>query len=291
MVDLVTVGEAFEDLIFLGLPRLPRPGEEIKTSAFVHTLGGGVMITAIAAARMGTTCRVVSGLSASAVQVLKDEHIQVTDLRRSGERAAISAALSTARNRTFVTYNGINDKLEGRLFGALATVASRHVHFAFYPRQCARWRGVIANLRGHHVTTSWDFGWNQGLTRDAAFPALLAELDVVFLNEQEARLYSHTRSLTQATRFWKAHARTAIIKLGARGSRWVANDLEIDEPAPRVRVVDTTGAGDAFNGGFLAARLSGRSARQCLRSGNRLGAQSTRAAGGINGLPRKRTSQ
>ena len=52
-VDIVTVGEAFEDLIFAGLPRLPRPGEEIRVPIFHATIGGGAVITAIAAARLG----------------------------------------------------------------------------------------------------------------------------------------------------------------------------------------------------------------------------------------------
>ena len=61
-IDLLTVGEAFEDLIFLGLERLPRVGEEVKTSAFVQTVGGGAVITGIAAARLGLPTGLVSAL-------------------------------------------------------------------------------------------------------------------------------------------------------------------------------------------------------------------------------------
>lgn len=288
VVDLLTAGEAFEDLIFVGLPRLPRPGEEIKTNTFYRTLGGGVLITAVAAARLGARCAVMSGLSPAATDLLRTEGIASDDLRRPGEPHAISAALSTPQNRTFVTFNGINDRLEPRLLRGLRRTAARHVHFAFYPRQCARWTRVIARLRRAGITTSWDFGWNEGLAADPEFTPLVAALDYVFVNEQEATLYAGTRGMPQALRYWRRHARTAIVKLGPGGSRWIGDDCDLHEPPPRVRVVDTTGAGDAFNGGFLAARLAGRAPRQCLRLGNRVGAQSTTAAGGLDGLPRTR---
>jgi len=74
-----------------------------------------------------------------------------------------------------------------------------------------------------------------------------------------------------------------VIKLGRRGCRWVSSSLDLAARAPRVEVVDTTGAGDAFNGGFLYALLRGSAPRECLRIGNLVGALSTRAAGGVTG--------
>ena len=56
-------------------------------------------------------------------------------------------------------------------------------------------------------------------------------------------------------------------------------------PAPRVTAVDTTGAGDAFNAGFLSAWLRGGTPAMCLATGNTVGAASTRAAGGLDALP------
>ena len=284
--DLVTAGEAFEDLIFSSLPRLPRAGEEIRTRRFARTVGGGAIITAVAAARSGVRCSVISGMGPAAVDLLVREGVSTVDLRHPHELPAVSAALSTAGNRSFVTFTGVNDRLESRLFAPIRRVAARHVHFAFCPSRCGRWRAVLHNLRHRGITTSWDFGWNEGLLRDPGFLPLIDALDYFLLNEQEAALYARTPRMSTALVFWRRRGGPVVIKLGHRGSRWVSAELDVHVPPPRVRAVDTTGAGDAFNGGFLAARLQGASPVSALRAGNRLGALSTRKAGGIDGLPR-----
>lgn len=283
--ELLTVGEAFEDLIFIGLDRLPRPGEEIKTSDFVQTIGGGAVITAVAAARLGLRTRVLSGLSDQAVARLRAERVAVANLKQGGEPHAITAALSTRTNRSFVTFNGVNDVLEPRLKTAVGRERARHIHFAFYPHDCPRWTRIVETCRARSMTTSWDFGWNAGLLTDRQFPALVEAVDYVFLNQQEAVLYSRQRSLGAAIRIWRRHPRAVIVKLGSRGSRWLSRELDLAEPAPKVTAVDTTGAGDAFDGGFLAARVRGLRPETCLKAGNLAGALSTRAAGGLDGLP------
>ncbi len=283
--ELLTLGEAFEDLVFLDLQRLPKAGEEVRTSRFVHTTGGGAVITAVAATRLGLACGIWSGLGDVAVARLASEGVVVRNLKRKNEQHAISVALSTRDNRTFVTFNGVNDVLEDRLLAAVGRMRSRHVHCAFFPRDCARWIPILDRLRTQGITTSWDFGWNERLLDDRSFVPLVDRLDVLFLNEQEARLYARRRSLPAALAVWRRSERTVIVKLGADGSRWVSRALDLHVTAPRVRVVDTTGAGDAFNGGFLFARLRGHAPAAALRLGNRVGALSTRAAGGLDGLP------
>lgn len=284
-IDLLCVGEAFEDLVFLRLPHLPRAGEEIKTSGFHKTIGGGAVITAVAAARLGLTTRVLSALGPEAVARLRRERVRVGNLRREGELHAITAALSTRHDRSFVTFNGVNDVLESRLSAAVPRARARHIHFAFAPRHCGRWLRIVEGCRARGIGTSWDFGWNPGLLQDRRFAALAKSLDVLFLNEKEAPLYSGKRTLGAALDVWRRHPHAVVVKLGRQGSRYLSDGEEVAAPAPRVKAVDTTGAGDAFNGGFLFARLGGRSASQCLRAGNFVGARSTRCAGGLDGLP------
>jgi len=286
--ELLTVGEAFEDLVFVNLPRIPRPGEELKTGDFRRLPGGGAVRTAIAAARLGVRTAIVSALGAEGEARLRAEGVTVRNLRRAGEPPAISVALSTRANRAFVTYNGVNDCLEPRLWEARAGFAARHVHFAFCPPRCRRWAGVVTSLRRRGITSSWDFGWNEPLVRDAGFAALAAALDVLFVNEDEALLYTAKTKMPAALDHWRDHARTTVVKLGREGARLVSASLNIHMPAGRVRAVDTTGAGDAFNGGWLTAFLRGWPPDHALALGNWVAGRAIRSAGGLDTLPFER---
>ena len=282
-MTLVCAGEAFEDLIFVGLERLPELGEEIKTDRFTATIGGGAVITAVKSARLGMRAHLISALADSAVKRLKTDNLRITNLRKSNEPHAITAALSTDRDRAFVTFNGANTKLEERIAKMFGKVKGDHIHFCFYPHDCRYWADQITKSRNHHATRSfsWDFGWNEPLTNDRGLVELIDALDFVFINDAEARLYTGAASLADAIPQWRERKAITILKLGAEGSVWIAPNREIHVPAPKVKAIDTTGAGDSFNAGFLVAWLRGGTPKQCLAAGNKVGAESTKTPGGL----------
>ena len=277
--------------MFVGLDRLPGPGEEVKTDTFHATVGGGAVITAVGAARLGVPTAIVSALGDSAVRRLRAERVRVTNLRKPGEPHAISAALSTSTDRTFVTFNGVNARLEPRLLralGALTPATATHLHLALCPVDLDAWRRLVTRLQRRGLTVSWDFGWNEGLAAHEALPTLMDAVDLVFLNELEAPLYAHATSLDDAYPRLRTARSNVVVKLGALGSRWLRADGDVVMPAPVVDAIDTTGAGDAFNAGFLSAWLRGTSPATCLATGNSVGAASTQAAGGLDALPTAR---
>ncbi len=223
----------------------------------------------------------ISALGEQAVMRLKKERVTVTNLRKPNEPHAITAALSTGDDRAFVTYNGVNAKLEERLAKILPKVKATHLHLCFYPHNCRQWTAIVSRLRDRGITTSWDFGWNEPLTNDRGLTDLIDTLDFVFVNDREARLYTGTSSLQDAIVEWRKRSAITIIKLGDQGAVWLAPDRDILVPAPKVKAIDTTGAGDSFNAGFLVAWMNGKKPEQCLAAGNKIGAASTRTAGGI----------
>ena len=280
-MQLLCAGEAFEDLIFVGLERLPELGEEVKTDRFTATIGGGAVITAVRAARLGMRTHLISALGDAACTRLERERVSITNLRKPREPHAITAALSTGDDRAFVTYNGINTKLEERLARILPAVTATHLHLCFYPHNCHQWTAIVSKLRQRGISTSWDFGWNEPLTNDRGLADLIDSLDFIFVNDREARLYTGAATLGDAIAEWRKRKAITIIKLGDQGAVWLAPDRDILVPAPKVKAIDTTGAGDSFNAGFLVAWLNGKNPADCLKAGNKVGADSTRTAGGI----------
>jgi sugar/nucleoside kinase (ribokinase family) len=232
----------------------------------------------------------VTALAEAAGARLESEGVDVVNLRRAGEAHAVSVALSTRDDRAFVTFDGVNLVLEERLLAWLDAhpAEARHLHLALGPRDLAAWRAAVERWRAAGATTSWDFGWHEELPDRRGFGALVAALDWIFVNDREARHYAGAATLARAMTRWAAMCRATIVKRGALGATAMIDGKVLDAVARQVRVVDTTGAGDAFNAGFLSAMLAGKPAAACLRAGVAVGTRSTTAAGGLDGLPRRR---
>lgn len=271
-MTLLCAGEAFEDLVFYQLDRLPDLGEEVRTDHFTATLGGGAIVTAIHAARLGIKSSVISALGDAAVAQLKRERVSVTNLRKPKEPHAITAAMATDEDRAFVTFNGVNPKLEARIATALPKAVANHVHLCFYPHDCAQWTRIVMRLRKRGITTSWDLGWTEPLSDERGLTGLIDALDFVFVSELGARLNTGEGTLEGAIPHWRQRQAITIIKQGQNGATWLAPNSDIHFPAPRAKAADSSSASDAFNAGFLAAWLQGKSPAQCLASGNKASA-------------------
>jgi sugar/nucleoside kinase (ribokinase family) len=115
----------------------------------------------------------------------------------------------------------------------------------------------------------------------------LDAFDVLLPNAEEAlRLAGRTDGdIGAAARALAAHGPTVVVKLGADGALAIAGGDAIRVSGTPVEPVDSTGAGDSFAAGFLAARLNGADLAGALALGCACGALSTRRAGGTAGQP------
>lgn len=298
MRSLIAVGEFFFDLIFHDLDRLPRMGEELFTHNFGFTLGGGAPNTGITAARLGRKVEIVTVLGDSAlddfaVKSLATDGIDTRLIRRQkGSMGAITVSVSLPKDRFLLTYPGSNVYLEKYLLSpAIRRELARasHVHFALSPRDWKPYAALVRFLKKHGVASSWDLGWNPQAVRLPGFRDLMGSLDIVFYNRAEALHYSKEKNPEKAIRKLAAGGQTVVVKLGADGAIALGSDGLQRAPGMKVKSIDTTGAGDAFNGGFLHAWLDGASLQDCLRTANVCGAYSTTKPGGNAAVPDPRT--
>ena len=151
--------------------------------------------------------------------------------------------------------------------------SARHVHVSSYYLQRklqATLKPLLVAARDGGASVSLDPNWDPDETWDGGLLALLPLLDYLFVNEQEARLIGRADDALAAARALACNGPTVVVKLGGSGGLSVSGAETIRAPALPRAVVDTTGAGDSFDAGFLL--------RSACRLGSQLAALSSRVS-------------
>jgi sugar/nucleoside kinase (ribokinase family) len=118
---------------------------------------------------------------------------------------------------------------------------------------------------------------------------ILRSIDLLFLNEVEARLLVGIKNPEEAARrALKMGPKIVALKLGKKGCTILTKKGKIHSPAFDVKVVDTTGAGDAFDAGFLASVVKGWDLKKAARFANAVGALSAMKVGARSALPNRK---
>jgi ribokinase len=292
--DVMVVGDLFQELVMSGFASWPaRAGEELFAERFCREIGGGAAITACGLAKLGAKVGVVGVVGETDGQWLTDRlesrGVNTSAVQRSSrEPTAVTVSISCATDRTFLTYMGANRELPATLQQIASRgefAKARHVHLAFAPEP-AEAGNLFMELVALGCTLSVDVGWHPEWLSNTGSREALRNVNIFFPNEPEAALMTgetEPRRILQA--FKKMGLRTVALKLGQAGAGLLSDGtITFCEPIT-VQSVDTTGAGDCFDAGFLFAWLRGDDPQNCLRAGTVCGALSTRCLGGIAGFP------
>jgi sugar/nucleoside kinase (ribokinase family) len=136
-------------------------------------------------------------------------------------------------------------------------------------------------------TISLDVGWREDWLSHPEVMRILPHIDIFFPNLPEAQKLTGEETATGILEYFAAAGVPGVaLKLGSQGSAFSSGGSSMFAKPPNVKPVDTTGAGDCFDAGFLQAWLAGKSPENCLLQGNICGAFSTLAYGGIAGFPK-----
>lgn len=289
--DLVVVGEIYVDHVLTGFTKWPQPGEEVYAQDYALDLGGGAAITACTLARLGRSVSLIGAIGANErewiLQRLSEFGVSCTEVRCGEGRTGITVSVSSHVDRSFFTYLGANARLEEQLADEALMEhmgQARHIHFAM-PITAQLAKKLLDKLNASATATSLDVGHHAEWLQDAANLSTCARVDYLLPNEREARMICDGDARDYLN-FTRSHRwPNGVVKMGAGGAMMRSNGGAVRAFPPNVRTVDTTGAGDAFNAGFIDGLLDGEDSAECLRRGCVCGSLSTRAAGALRGLP------
>ncbi|MBN1401045.1 MAG: carbohydrate kinase family protein [Anaerolineae bacterium] len=290
--DLLVVGELNVDIILTG-DVVPRFGQvEQWCDDLTVTPGSSAAIFAAAAAKMGLRVLYVSRVGDDPfgqlmVSALRGASVDVSRVSVDPSiKTGATLIFSRGQDRAMITYPGsiaaVTDAdVPSELYGL-----ARHLHVAS--------PFLLTGLRTHMpemmraaqaagLTVSLDTNWDpEGAW---ALEGFFDHLDVFLPNENELLAITRADDLDEAIAQMASKVPLLVVKRGERGALGVCDEERLDVPAYPTTVADTTGAGDTFDGGFLAGWLRGEPLRRCLRLGAACAALTIRQTGGFNGQP------
>ena len=289
MKRVVVAGEINVDLILQGYHAFPTPGKEVLVDDFVMTLGSASAICATGLARLGTPVAFVSRVGADlwgdfCLETMGAAGIDVSRVVRDPHlKTGVTVSITSPRDRALVSFLGSIGALRGEDVDDRTMRGFDHLHVSSYSLQeqlrpgC---RDLFARARRAGLSTSLDPGFDPSERWEADLAETLREVDLFFPNEVELRGLAGCEDVVEALRRLDNGHTRIVAKLGAEGSMTLEGGRPLTVKALPVSPVDTTGAGDSFDAGFLHAWLRGLPLIDCLRWGSACGSLSTRALGG-----------
>lgn len=300
-LDLLVVGEVNPDIIVTDPDPVPRFGQAERIVQSVRlAIGSSSVIAACGAARLGMRVAMVGVvgddelgrfmLDAMAARGIDTSACRVVEGRPTGA----SVILGNGRDRAILTAVGTIADVRASDVPPTLLARGAHVHvgsFFLQPGLAAELPALFGAAHAAGATTSLDPNWDPTERWEGGFEAAAAEADVLLPNEAEARHLTGRQDLGEAARVLLGlgdgtRRRVVAIKMGGEGGLAMDNEGSVARVTPpAVKPVDTTGAGDSFNAGFLAAWREGATLGEALQLAVACGSLSTRLPGGTDAQP------
>jgi len=269
------------DLIFADLNTFPRLGHEVFSTHFDITPGAAYNV-AFGLHRLGVRVGWAADFGNDFFSQFVLNRAQDAGLDTSLFRQhpipirTVTSAFSFQADRAFVTYM---DRIEPTsLIPLIETYRPPFLMFMHLKHDAAFHETArIAHQRG--VAILMDCQETSLTLADPRVGVAVQAIDIFAANASEACQLTGAASVTEALARLSQLTPTVVIKMGTDGALAQRGDESVRVPALKVEVVDTTGAGDCFNCGFLYGLLRGYSLRECVRCGNICGGLAVTAPG------------
>jgi ribokinase len=291
MVEIIGIGALNIDKLYL-VERIGAAGEEIKVYSVSEQPGGSAANTIAALARLGIKTGFIGRVgddadgaylrSEMAKEGVDTQGIEVA----RGRTGSAIVLVDPGGERSMYVYPGVNDALSLTPENLSCVNSARYLHLSSFVGETIIdvQREILDRSK---AKISFAPGMLYAMRGLDALSEIVSNAKVVFLNRDEIEILTGSGYREGAGAFNEIGAEIVVVTLGGDGCYIRTSDAEVSIPGLAARVVDTTGAGDAFCSGFLYGLLMDEPLSVCGRFGNFVAAKCIGAVGAREGLPRK----
>ncbi len=294
-LDLLVLGDCNPDLVLVDAQLVPEFGQAERLIERAElTIGGSGAIMACGAARLGLKTALAAVIGDDLFGHFMAESLREREVETPGVvveptlQTGVTVILARPDDRAILTFPGAIEALRSELVDPELLARARHVHVSafFLQRSLAPGLGeLLASVQARGGSTSLDPNWDPSGEWDGGLRDVLGEVDVLLPNAVEVCAIAGCEEPVEAAKRLADAGPLVVVKMGGDGALAVrAGEEPVVARAPNVPAgVDAVGAGDSFDAGFLAGRLSGSTVGEALALACACGTLSMRAAGGTGG--------
>src|ERR1035437_10147927 len=259
-MKILIAGELNPDLILRNYQTFPHPGKEVLVEDLLLTLGSSSAICAVGLARLGDRVTFAANVGADTygdycLGLLEREGIDVSHVnRRADLKTGITVSITSSKDRALVTYPGAISSLRAEDLPKGIFAGYRHFHVSSYFLQDGLRPGLkrlFAAARKADLSTSLDTGYDPSEQWSADLVDTLREVDVFLPNESEIQCITKRQDVVDGLGALDNGHTLVVGKLGKEGCIALQHGALVKVDAFPIQAVDTTGAGDSFDAGFL----------------------------------------
>jgi sugar/nucleoside kinase (ribokinase family) len=288
-IDCLSVGLLVADHLCAPISHCPKPGELVLSDHLSLNIGGCASNAAIDLARLGVRVGVVGCVGDDPfgrfiIETLDRSGVDTRSIRSLPAVGTSGTLIVNVKgeDRRFVHTIGANGRLSAADIPLERVRQARVLYVGGYLLMPSLEAGPLAELfrqaRAAGVVTLLDVVVPGPGDYRAHLEPLLPETDVFLPNNDEGLLLAGCDDpRRQAEFFHAAGARTVVITCGGRGTVLLTDGLRLEAETYPTNYVGATGAGDAFDAGYVAGLLEGADPRRCLEWGSALGASCVRS--------------
>ena len=294
--DVYVYGDINVDLVIPGVEHLPLPGQEDVVDTMDTYVGGGAAIFTLGIGKLGLNPVFQGKIGDDCygqfiLNEFRDKNVDQTLISISNlNKTGISISFTNEADRSFLTYRGTNDEIDLSNINVDKVKEAKHIHLTSYMgrKNHKQYLELLKKIKADGTTTvSFDVGWDDTGEWYQGIYELYPYIDILFMNETEAIHYSRKTEVVEALKDFGNTCKLVVAKLGKKGAMAIQDGKLYKVESYKVQAIDTTGAGDSFNAGFVYGFLKGKSIEEALRCGNACGGLSVTALGGNTGFPKE----